>query len=61
MQAQQEALRFPLSMTAPRQDLDKKGEPATVYDCCLNDDVVKMVRGAGCGVGGGGMLLALCA
>jgi hypothetical protein len=41
--AQAEALRFPLSMTPPMPDMDKKGEPCTVFDCCLNIDVIKMV------------------
>ena len=36
-----ESLRFPLSLSDPVNDLDKKGEPCTVFDCALNGDVVK--------------------
>lgn len=38
-----ETLRFPLSMTPARSDTDKKGEPCTTFDCCLNMDVIKQV------------------
>ena len=31
-----ESLRFPLSLSDPVNDLDKKGEPCTVFDCALN-------------------------
>ncbi|KAL6763572.1 pre-RNA processing PIH1/Nop17-domain-containing protein, partial [Haematococcus lacustris] len=39
--AQQESLRFPLSMTPPQPDVDKKGAACTTFDCCLNEDVIK--------------------
>ena len=34
-----ETLRFPLSLAESRLDVDKQGEPATVYDCVLNNEV----------------------
>ena len=34
-------LRFPLSVSDARNELDKKGAPCTVYDAVFNDDVVK--------------------
>ena len=34
-------LRFPLSVSDARNELDKKGSPCTVYDAVFNDDVVK--------------------
>jgi hypothetical protein len=34
-------LRFPLSVSDPRNELDKKGTPCTVYDAVFNTDVVK--------------------
>jgi len=40
-EAQAEMLRFPLAMSPPRPDKDKKGEACTTFDCCLNLDVVK--------------------
>ena len=39
--APDESLRFPLSLSEPRNDLDRKGEPCTVFDCAFNADVVK--------------------
>ncbi|KAJ9523113.1 hypothetical protein QJQ45_023905, partial [Haematococcus lacustris] len=39
--AQQESLRFPLSMTPPQPDVNKKGAACTTFDCCLNEDVIK--------------------
>jgi hypothetical protein len=45
---QAEALRFPLSMTPAMPDVDKKGEHCTVFDCCMNIDVIKMVRHKSC-------------
>jgi hypothetical protein len=34
-------LRFPLSVSDARNELDKKGSPCTVYDAVFNADVVK--------------------
>ena len=34
-------LRFPLSVSDARNELDKKGAPCTTYDAVFNDDVVK--------------------
>ena len=34
-------LRFPLSVSEGRNELDKSGAPCTVYDAVFNDDVVK--------------------
>ncbi|KAK9824576.1 hypothetical protein WJX72_011454 [[Myrmecia] bisecta] len=36
-----EALRFPLSLGEARNDLDRKGDPCTLFDVILNSDVVK--------------------
>jgi len=42
--AQASTLRFPLSMSNVRGETDKKGEACITLDCCLNNDVVAMVR-----------------
>ncbi|GAB4815474.1 hypothetical protein N2152v2_002520 [Parachlorella kessleri] len=34
-------LRFPLSMAAPRQDTDHRGEVCTVIDCILNAEILR--------------------
>ena len=34
-------LRFPLSVSEGRGELDKAGQPCTAYDAVFNDDVVK--------------------
>jgi len=39
--APDESLRFPLSLSEPQNDLDRKGEPCTVFDCAFNADVVQ--------------------
>ncbi|KAF5828217.1 pre-RNA processing PIH1/Nop17-domain-containing protein [Dunaliella salina] len=41
-EAEAGTLRFPLSMSTLREDVDKKGEPCTTLDCCLNNDVIAM-------------------
>uniref|UniRef100_A0A7S3QZ36 PIH1 N-terminal domain-containing protein n=1 Tax=Dunaliella tertiolecta TaxID=3047 RepID=A0A7S3QZ36_DUNTE len=41
-EAQAGTLRFPLSMSTLREDVDKKGEACTTLDCCLNNDVIAM-------------------
>ncbi|EEH52096.1 uncharacterized protein MICPUCDRAFT_11768, partial [Micromonas pusilla CCMP1545] len=38
---QTQKLRFPLSVSEGRNELDKSGAPCTVYDAVFNDDVVK--------------------
>ena len=38
---QTEQLRFPLSVSEGRNELDKTGSACTVYDAVFNDDVVK--------------------
>lgn len=40
----QDALRFPLSCSDPREDSDKKGEPCSIFDCIFNVDVVKQAK-----------------
>ncbi|CAD7695983.1 unnamed protein product [Ostreobium quekettii] len=40
----EETLRFPLSCSGPREDVDKKGEPCAVFDCVFNSDVVKQAK-----------------
>jgi hypothetical protein len=34
-------LRFPLSLSEPRNDLDKSNEPCTVFDCALSTHVMQ--------------------
>lgn len=35
-------MRFPLSLSEPRQEKDKAGAPCRVYDCVLNDDIMQV-------------------
>lgn len=40
-EAVQEQMRFPLSLSEPRNDLDKSNEPCTVFDCALSSHIMK--------------------
>merc|ERR1719482_1535220 len=41
-EADAQAVRFPLSLSEPRQEKDKAGAPCRVYDCVLNDDIMQV-------------------
>ncbi len=40
--AQQELLRIPMSMSDPRGDMDRQGNPCLVVDAIINDNVMAL-------------------
>lgn len=41
---QRELLRFPLSCGPLRPDMDARGQPATVVDCCFNSNIMSVAH-----------------